>query len=188
MKKLLNIALVGTLLAVSAPAAKAFTFDFSSVANGSLPVTVNVLGYGNVTFTLIGGSAQVGTYFGTKTIQMSPASVLSVSFPTPVANATFTFVDLDGTSLPNDQVAVVGDYAVTALGVVKNITDSQAHLDNQVVSPQVDSGAGLIVLSLSDQSIAGLRSVSFDAQAIPEPSTTLLAGLGVIALLARRRR
>lgn len=186
MKKLLSTAFVGILIAASTPAAKAFSFDFSTVANGPLPVTVNVLGYGDVTFTLIGGNAQVGESLGTKTIEMSPASVLTVSFPTPVFDATFTFIDLDGTQLPNDQVAVVGDFAVTALGVVKDITDSQANTDNQVISPEVDSSAGLIVLSLSDQSIAGLKQVNFNA--IPEPSSALLAAIGAIAMLARRRR
>jgi len=184
MKKLLTVAFAGIILAASAPAAKAFSFDFSGAALGSLPVSVNVPGYGNVTFNLIGGSALVGENLGTRTLEMAPASVLTVSFPTPVYIATFTFIDLDGATLPTDHVAVVGDSAVIAMGIQKDIVDANANNDTHIVSPSINSTTGLVVLSLSDQSVAGLKQVNF----IPEPSSALLAALGAFALIARRRR
>lgn len=184
MKILLSIAFAGALVASSAPTAKAFSFDFSGVAAGPLPVSVNVLGYGNVTVTLLSGTASIGNNLGTKTLEFGPSSAVRFDFPTPAYAGTFTFIDLDTNAGVTDKAAIVGDGVAVATGVPFAITDATANVGSTVVSAPVDSVPGSMIVSFTNGSVAGIQQVDF----IPEPSTALLAGLGALAIFVRRRR
>jgi hypothetical protein len=160
MKKYILAALAG--LCVQAQAF--FTLDFAAyngtnITAGS-PLTIFVSGYGDVIFSTTGANViSINTsYAPGVSAAIQPSEVLFVTF--------------------------AGDYAPTNIDEVSFGFNGLSGADGLVITPL---DATTISLQMgSGGNGAGLRDVTFAA--IPEPSTTALGALGVLALALRRRR
>ncbi len=143
--------------------AGAFTLDFVAVNGATLPpspLVINVSGYDNVSFSPGFGSAlEVGNQYE------SDAGTVSTSLELDaIESVTVTFLGANPTNVDFD---IIGPNVGEAVSIV------QLSSASFLVSAQGSNGIGL-------------QSVCFGA--VPEPSVTILAALGTMSLVFRRRR
>jgi hypothetical protein len=166
MKKYILVAL--TALCVQANAF--FTLDFNAYnptnITAATPLTIMVPGYGNVTFAATGVDVfQVNTVFGPgASLQLPMNRTIVISFDGPYAPTNL----LEDISFGFNGLGAAETFDVVAI-------DSRTVTLTIINSPVSGTRNG-----------AGLANVTFAA--IPEPSTTALGALGVLALALRRRR
>lgn len=157
-----------SLFAVCCVQVNAFTLDFTSYVGQTItpgsPLVVFVPGYGNVRFSSSASTLSVdNTLFPTgATISIEPTESLLVTF---LGEPPYFFV-------PDD----LGDvsFGFNALNTSDGLAISLIAPDSVLIS-MGSGGNG-----------AGLREVTFSA--IPEPSTTMLGTIGMLAIALRRRR
>ena len=156
-----NILALSSLLATFS--ASAFTLDFVAVNGATLPpspLVIHVFGYGDVSFAPGFGSAlEVGNQYENDAGTVRTSLELDAN-----ESLMVTFLGADPTNVDFD---IIGLSVGEAVGLV------QLSSTSFLVSAQ--GGNGL-----------GLQAVSFGA--VPEPAASLLAVIGVIGLLVRRRR
>ena len=137
----------------------AFTLDFSGVAvNTGLPLTLNVPGYGSVSFSTINGTLAVETF--------APGTTRAIAFD----RGESILMTFNG----NAPINLSNQYA--------GVNPGETFDFNITADPKVFS----LALTGNMGGKAGLQSVSFDQ--VPEPSAALLGALGGIMLVVRRRR
>ena len=156
---------------------QAFTIDFNALVSAtplalgdtvtsSTPLTINVTGYGDVLFE-VGGTdvVEVGNSYendsGTveTSLEMDAGDTVLVTFLGPDAlNVDFDIVGLT----PGEEVVQITQHAIRTFEFQVNTTGNPG-----------SDGAGIAAISWT---------------AVPEPSSALLAMLGVGALVLRRRR
>lgn len=142
-----------------------------------VPIVVHVPGYGNVQFQIT-NQGQTGPTFG----QMFEAEVgteFTNDRPNPIpalgfSDETEVQVTFDG-AVPFDI-----DFDFVGVGLGEDFDIDQIDDQNYVITFSSVAGA-------SDTPQGGLRSISFNADAIPEPSSALLSGIALLGLLRRRR-
>lgn len=156
-----KLPLIAALYCGLSTVGSAFTLDFSTTSiNDGLPLTIAVLGYGNVTFSPNSGVP-------TPTIQaFDPGATKALSFN----GGDSVKITFDG----NVPLNVMNQYIGAGAG------------ENFLFS-QTTSKEYLLALNPSTTGVnAGLQSVIFDQ--VPEPSSALLGVLGSSLLILRRRR
>lgn len=158
--------IIFTLFAALVVQAQAFTLDFTAYNGQNLsagsPLIVPVPGYGNVSFSATGINVlNVNTTNppGDPAIDLSTGDVLIVTFL-----GVYPPYDINDVSF-----GWAGLSGLESAGLV--ITP----IDGVTTSITFNAAGG-----------AGLREVTFDA--IPEPSTSLLGAVSVLAIALRRRR
>ena len=164
MKKYILVALAA--LCVQAQAF--FTLDFTAyngttITPGS-PLTIAVAGYGNVTFSV-------------------PVDPLTIATGVYVPGSDVTL------QMPIGRPVIVsfdGPYAPTDLTNDVFFSFNGLNLSNETLNISIIDSRTLMVTVNGTGNGAGMRNVTFDA--IPEPSTTALGALGVLAMALRRRR
>jgi MYXO-CTERM domain-containing protein len=141
----------------------AFTIDFASLLGVSLPPdqTITVLGYGSVRLSA-GTSGGATTPVEVGTIFGSPALQFT-------SNEVINIEFLDGT-LTDFSIAAIGQ------GVGENFALTST-TPNQYRIQLSGSGAA-----------AGIQSISFSADAVPEPAAASLGLIGLAGIVLRRRR
>ncbi|MBK1882116.1 PEP-CTERM sorting domain-containing protein [Luteolibacter pohnpeiensis] len=149
-------------LLLLAPALHAFTLDFASSVGATLPsdLVINVPGYGDVSFSAnYASSLEVGTdFYGGATLQFDNNEVVLVTF-------------LGG--VPTDV-----DFSTVAVSAISG---------EQFVVIPISSSQYAVALQGSTDG-AGIGAVTFNAAAVPEPSSAVLGLLGAAGLFVRRRR
>jgi len=155
-----KLPLIAALYCGLSAVGSAFTLDFSGLTIGdSLPKTINVPFYGDVTFTAVSGSPTIQLF--------DPGAVKAISF-NGGETVSITF-------LGNIPLNVTNQYVGVGAG------------ENFVFSATADPKQYLLSLNPVGQGVnAGLQSVIFDQ--VPEPSSALLGVLGTSLLVLRRRR
>ena len=147
----------------------AFTMDFSGVSIGaSLPQTVNVPGYGSVTFQSLQGAV---TPPGHLTIQpFAPFNQNAIEFNVG-ESILMTFMGSTPSNVQNQYAGVGADEAFKMT--------AGANANQYIVSFSGPSG-----------STAGLQSVDFSvrSKSVPEPSSALLGLMACCACLVRRSK
>ena len=143
--------------------AGAFTLDFVGVNGATLPpspLVINVFGYGNVSFTPGFDSAlEVGNQYENDAGTVRTSLEMDAN-----ESVTVTFLGADPTNV---------DFDIIGLGVGEAVGLVQLSSTSFLVSAQGGNGVGL-------------QSISFGA--VPEPSSAMLAALGVFGFALRRRR
>ncbi|MFK7851951.1 MAG: PEP-CTERM sorting domain-containing protein [Akkermansiaceae bacterium] len=152
--------------------ASAFTLDFTGFAPGTpLPLTVNVLGYGDVNFSAVVGTPEIGTF-------SPPAGTPAIGFENNEA------IQLTFTGAP--PVTLAGQYIGADVGI-----------DTFTGAALGATGKEFLLTFTTTQvgGTAGLQSVEFTVASvpptnppIPEPSTSLLGAIGAALLVVRRKR
>lgn len=161
MKKLILAALAALSFNASAFSLDFTAYNGTNISAGS-PLTIFVPGYGNVVFSTIGAEVlQVNNVFP------PPGAVSLAILPTQTL-----FVNFAGAYAPFDIDDVSFGFTDLSNGDGLSITSINAS------TVRLTMGAG--------GNGAGLRDVNFSA--VPEPSTTMLGAVGVLALALRRRR
>lgn len=166
-------------------------------ANGGIPAGTNVLAmWGNAgqnvqqSFATIGSGGATADQYNDYTITFDAGwrgravgqpfsftlSLINVTDSTILGSATYT--------LPAPTVAVGNTYAVHATGASVNFTynNTLGSLVGDTVALRI-SGAG----TTNDGGVNTAWVDNISVTAIPEPSAALLGGLGLLALLRRRR-
>lgn len=148
-----------------APSLHAFTLDFASSVGTTVPMTINVPGYGDVAFTKGFSSASdlnVGTsFFGAPSLQFDNNDCVNVTF----------------------LGALPSGFGFDAVGLTSGGTGGS---ENFV---WLQTGANQYAIQLQNSTDgAGIASISFSADSVPEPSTSLLGLVGLTGLVIRRRR
>jgi len=149
--------------------AGAFGLDFTSVPDGTTigaPLTIVVAGYGSVEFS----AGNLVDNSGVSTLEVG-TDLLEGGVPTKslqVETNERVIVRFLGAPVTN-----------VAFGVISVSGDETAV--NSAIAPNLFT---LAVTGNGDGS--GLKNIGFDA--IPEPSSAALLGLGVLGLLVRRKR
>lgn len=180
----LKTTLIAALSLAAMATSQAFMINFGTgnvVPNGtdvgrtitiddSNPLEVNVVGYGQVTFTYIGqsgGAVESGTQYAGQ-FGEPPASTLEFGY-LDVVKVTFEgSTDFSGGPV----------FAVT--GVASD------DLQRQDVSGDTDGSVWNLTYAGAENTGAGLLSVTWDV--VPEPSSAALGALGMSIILLRRRR
>lgn len=155
-----KLPLIAALCCSLSSVGSAFTLDFSGLTVGdTLPQTINVLGYGDVSFTPTNGVLEIDTF--------EPGAVNAVGFDV----GDSLRIDFLG----NTPIWVANQYIEANVG------------ENFNFDPTVDPNVFLLSFSSGDITArAGLQSVIFDQ--VPEPSSALLGALSASLLVLRRRR
>ena len=147
---------------------QAFSLDFSGLdVDGSINLSgipgeqliISVPDFGNVGFGVLqdGVSTEINDNFGEPAIEFDPARTITVNF--------------FGGAATNVTINFVG------LDAGEGVTSS--------FGPDFVGDFGTIELS---NGVAGISGLTFEAKGrIPEPSVSILAALGAVALLRRRR-
>ena len=140
--------------------ASAFSFNFLGVANGT-PVpptlTVNVPGYGDVSFTAIGASVlTVDSSFGSNTLVFDSGDTVRVTF----LNQSFDDITLNTT-----------DVGITEFFQASNITPNS--IDFTLNGPIGGNGAGI-------------EQINFNAVPEPSSSLLGVLGASLLVLRRRR--
>jgi hypothetical protein len=193
------------LAAVSSQGATLATFDFTGESLSSSAATIIGITVSNVTtdssfnsFTSSTGfdtAAQISgaaSFFSSPTTQATAGNALSFTI---TAAPTFTF-SLDGFSfIARSTAQAPGDIGFK-IGL-NSYDYSESYFNNSTITTISNSSLGLSGLTTATISIQGWNSTGSSAlqldnlvltgSVIPEPSTTLLGGLGLLALLRRRR-
>ena len=146
----------------------AFTLDFVGLVGTSLPpnpLTITVPGYGNVEFAAASDSNLV----------VNEAYENDNGFGAP------------SLSFDEGEAAVVTFVGLTALNVDFDFVGVSPNEDFDVQPHPFTPNAYIVSLTGGEDG-AGIYQISWDAQCIPEPSTSLLGALGATLLVLRRRR
>ncbi len=155
-----KLPLIAALYCGLSAVGSAFTLDFSGLNVGdALPQTINVPGYGTVSFAPTNGSLSIQQFApgAEKAIAFDFADAISITFNNAIPiNVTNQYIGVN----PGESFIFLPD----------------------AVDPKVFS----LSMGGVSTSQAGLQSVVFDA--VPEPSTSLLGAMGVALLVIRRRR
>jgi hypothetical protein len=157
-----------SLFAVCCVHVNAFTLDFTAYVGQTItpgsPLVVFVPGYGDVRFSSSTSTLTVddSSYLTGATIGIEPTESLLVTF---LGEAPYFFVP--------DNLADVS-FGFNALNTSDGLAINLVAPDSVLISMSA-GGNG-----------AGLREVTFAA--VPEPSTTMLGTIGMLALALRRRR
>ena len=118
-------------------------------------------------FTVWNYNESGATARGANGVTVSVASSEGGSFTALAGITTFTIA-------PGDAVTVFGEtFDLTALAAAGNV---------RLLRIDITSSHG------GDFDFAGLSEIRFDGEAVPEPTTTALLGLGGLALILRRRK
>lgn len=157
--------IIFTLFAALVVQAQAFTLDFTayngtSITSGS-PLIVPVAGYGNVRFEAVGLQTL------TVNTQYAPGVTLAIE-----KNETLI-------------VTFLGVYPPYDINDVSFGFNGLSGIDGLVITP-IDSTSVQISMTGATGNGAGLRDVTWGA--VPEPSTSLLGAVSVLAIALRRRR
>jgi MYXO-CTERM domain-containing protein len=174
----LKLAITAMALA-TASSASAFTMDFiadlSNLPSGVIPeagLVLNIPGYGDIRFTSINltqyGALEVGNEYGAKGVQFNAPQELRVEFLGSLP-ATFD-LNYSTAGLDSDEVFYQQNADPVFRSAFLKYTEEVDANDNY-------TGNG-----------AAITGFTFAAEAIPEPSTSLLGLVGMAGLLARRRR
>ena len=159
MKTKLKLPLIAALYCGLSAIGSAFTLDFSGITAGTaLPQTINVAGYGSVTFISLGSPLTIAAF--------NPGSVNAVSF-----NAGDSIGIAFSGPVPFD---VTNQYV--GAGVGESFTFSATGSPNLF----------FLTLNNTPGASAGLQSIIFSQ--VPEPSSMVLGLITSSLLVLRRRR
>jgi PEP-CTERM motif len=196
---LATLAAVAAVVATSAAQAQTTGMDFESFTNG----TVLTNQYPGVVFASSGTTVEVSDYgntWGTAAPKIACplgdargycSADLIVNFLTPLSALSYLFTGDDSSGI----VGTASFYGSGGLLAVHNLVADgnaqTAHADS--FASAVDIVKLVIHVNDTEANLAGLGYDDFKltlAAAVPEPETyaLMLAGLGVIGLVARRRK
>ena len=117
-------------------------------------------------FTVWNYNESAATARGANAVTVSVASSEGGSFTTLTGITTFA-------EAPGDATVFGQTFDLTALAAAGNV---------RLLKIDITSSHG------GDNGFAGLSEIRFDGEAVPEPATTALLGLGGLALILRRRK
>lgn len=164
-----------------------------AVASGAtLGGTGTVGGHTTVSGFLAPGNSPGTLSFGNNlTLESSATTTIELAGNLGVAGTDFDFVDVSGTLTWGGELDIIsfGGYNIDQAATYNLFDASSFAGDFNSVSV---GGTGLSLLADSWTGTSGLYSYEFDQTnglltVIPEPSAALLGGLGLLALLRRRR-
>lgn len=140
----------------------AFSLDFTGLVGTTLPpdpLVIFVPGYGNVTFeSALSSNLIVEPVDGTPALAFDQGEAVRITF--------------DGVDVTDISFGYAGVSISESFSVVPDIFDP-----NTFVATLNGTGNG-----------AGITSITFNGNAIPEPSSALLGVIGASLLVLRRRR
>jgi hypothetical protein len=140
------------------------------------------------TFTLTAGSGNLPTLttlkFDVVTAVANSTGAMDTTFQLFAAadGGLFSAVGLSGTALNPNTVDLIPGDAISSLGAI-----TSANIDLTGLAP---ANSYEFRIALRDNSSAGTKTTwiqGIQVSAIPEPSSALIGGLGLLALLRRRR-
>ena len=212
MKSTMSLAAAaGLVLATSANAAVIYSsagpvsYSYSAANNNPLPPASEATTTANIVVDQVLTFGDGGNVTGVGTSDANPGTI-TFHFQTGAGLLFSNDIDLGaGTSVHDSLGSVVADYSYdnstwTTWGTnnnaadknlsATNVADGQTDLYVRFTITQQDSGDGRVNASVTWGGGAGERAVTLNGtvEAVPEPSTTALLGLGGLALILRRRK